>query len=295
MKTPLRRVFLSILAVALLFAALFALSHYFSEPRHGGQRLTFWLKEYYERHTPRSQEAVLAIGTNAIPTLMKLLLEERSIFLSQLIQKTRLPIEFVRDDSAWMQRRHLATIGFQVLGSNAAPVIPTLLPLLDDSPRSHLASEALLFIGEPALGPVRSYLASTNSSAKRHAAQLVLSITRHARTNLESLLAHPDPVIRGATYLYIRGPGVPHDYICDELFKGLHDPDPTAASYAAIALRNIGNEATNALPRLYQMQTLTNTLVATELATTIKSLEKRIRLNALPHAGAPDREGSKDQ
>jgi hypothetical protein len=287
MKIPLRRVFISILAGAFLLAGIVALSHYFSEPRHAGQHLTFWLKEYYERHTPRSEQALLAIGTNAIPTLIKLLLEEEPLSLARILEKARLPIELVHDNSQLMERRHLATIGFQVLGSNAAPTVPALLRLLDDSPRSHLASEALFYIGEPALAPVRSFLVSTNPYAKRHAVHLVLSITRHARTNILSLISDPDPTIRAETYLYLRGPGVPTDFILDQLIKGLHDPDPNAASYAAIALRNIGNEGTNALPRLYEIQNTTNTLAPAELATTIKSLEKRIRLSALPLPKSP--------
>jgi HEAT repeat protein len=286
MKTARRKLLLALFAGAFLLAGIFALSHYFSEPRHGGQRLTFWLKEYYGHHTPRSEEALLAIGTNAIPTLLKMLLEEQPLSLSRLLEKTRLPIELVQDNSPLMERRPLATIGFQVLGSNAASAIPALLPLLDNSPRSHLASEALFFIGEPALAPVRSYLASTNNYAKRHAVHLVLSITHYARTNIESLLSSPDPVIRSETYMYLRGPGVSNDYILDQLIKGLRDPDPNAASYAAIALR-IGNEGTNALLRLYEIQNTTNTLARAELATTIKSLEKRIRLSALPLPKSP--------
>ena len=281
MKTPLRRVFISVLAGALLLAGVFALSHYFSEPRHGGQRLTFWLKEYYERSSPRSEKAILAIGTNAIPTLMKMLLEERSFFLSSLVEK--LPIEFVRDDSAWMQRRNLATVGFRVLGSNAVSAVPALLPLLEDRSRSYLAAEALQYIGEPALMPVEAYLTSTNANTKRYAVHLILAITDHAPAKVQSLLDHPDPVVRGHTYLYLRRPGVSTDYVLDELFKGLRDPDPSAASYAAIAIRTMGDDGTNALPRLYELQNSTNTLAQTELATTIKNLEKRIRLSSVPH------------
>jgi hypothetical protein len=286
-KSPRVKLAISLLAGALLLIAAFVLSHHFSEPRHNGKRLTFWLKEYYERYTPRSEEAILTIGTNGIPTLLKLLLHERSRSLSQFIEKTGLPIELIQDNAPVMERRHLATIGFQVLGSNAAPAIPMLLPLLDDSPRSHLASQALVSIGEPALAPIRPYLASTNSGTKRHAVHLVLWITQHARTNLDAFLAHPDPAIRAATYLSIPPPrGVWYDYVLEKLLEGLKDPDPIAASYAAIALRNRGNDATNALPRLYRLKDElkpTNTMVAIELANTIKSLEKRIRLNSAPN------------
>ena len=274
-----KSLWIGIATLAFLIAALVGVSSYFSEPRHNGRRLSHWLTEYYERHTPQSEEAVRGIGSNAVPTLLKMLLpKERKISLARLFEKTHIPIELVEDNSARFQERNLATLGFHLLGAQAASAIPVLLPLLENNDHVHFAAEALQAIGSPALPLVQQCLTGTNRRAKEQAVHIILSITRRDPPTVAAMLANPDPVIRGETYLWLSDRSDPPPERLETLIKGLDDRDPGAAALAAVALRNSGLSATNALPRLYELQQSTNAALAAEITSTIKSLEKRLRI-----------------
>ena len=261
----------------ILLAAIFAFSSYFSEPRYQGRRLSHWLAENHDRYSPESQEALRAIGSNAVPTLLKMLQLEEPFSLRGVFEKLRVPIELIKDDSERNRVRNMALRGFHFIGVAGAPAIPTLLPLLTNR-NAYTASEVLQCIGPPALAPVQQFLTHTNLDARRHAVHIILSITRRAPATLTNLLAHPDPIVRGETYLWLRSNELPAEFVLETLLKGLEDPDELAASRAAVAIRGSGLDATKALPRLHQLRQTTNALLATEITSTINHLNKLIRI-----------------
>ena len=285
MKTRRQKVFWSTVAVFVVLLATVGLVSYFSEPRYGGRRLTDWLLEYHvSAYNDRPGEAAVAekalreIGTNAIPTLVRMLFPmDRSLPVARMLEAARVPLDFVEDDSARITYHVIALNGFYLLGPTASNALPLLLPHLNDPERARYVSEAIKFIGAPALGPVTEILASTNSTAKRQAVRILFSISGRELTTFSNLLAHADPLVRGEAYLYLVVSQIPAEVRQELFLKGLNDPDSYVVSRAAIAIANLRSEATNFLPRLYELSTSTNALLAAEIRASIKRIEKGVK------------------
>lgn len=145
-----------------------------TEPRYKGRSLSTWLDDYanplarlysgdfnYEGQDPQSavgrayaarfaasKEAVKAIGTNAIPILLKYVQAHdsgsRGILLLWL---SRNPAFRLFSKSEWQQHA-MAEAGFMLLGEDARPAVPSLIELTRDKrPRVRMsAMECLAFV-----------------------------------------------------------------------------------------------------------------------------------------------------
>jgi hypothetical protein len=123
-----------------------------AEPTHDGKSLSMLLDEllevdYAKRADPETPqvEAIRAIGTNAIPWLLK---EFRSD-----------PAEFGLKDGQRDQHLTRGSLGFWALGEIGAPAIPRLLKLVEEYPG--YAPGALAGIGRPAVSALHQCLANT--------------------------------------------------------------------------------------------------------------------------------------
>ena len=289
-----RRIWLGCGLLVALVGLLFVFP-YLAEPRYQGKRLSSWLRQYLHgnaRAQAEAKEAVLAIGPEGVATLMRLLIPPRESSLKQLLEK-KLNVEFIRDEADESAQRQMGAMGFHILGERAAPAIPHLVPLLHetDSGRARLAREALTSIGAPALPALQMLLASTNPEVKRSAVRPLVAVLKTNEFAWHSLLTNTDPEIRGEAYLVLsihaRHPG---SKVYELILAGLNDPHELAASRAALAFRVMGDVGTNALPRLSEFEKTTNALLATEVAWTIKSLQKKMRLqqSRQTKSAAPD-------
>ena len=280
MKTLRKKVLTITLGVFLLLSLTLALASYFSEPRHKGRRLSEWLELYdrIARINGEAEQAILAIGSNAVPTLVKMLIPGGKLSLSRLLQRTGIPIELIEDSSDRMRNHNLAMHGFRLLGPTASNALPQLLSLMEQEDHSYLISEAIQAIGQPALAPVQPLLNSTNRISRIHAVHIILQITRRDLNTVSNLLAHPDPIVRGETYLWLPSHSLPPQQIMEIQLNGLLDPETYVACRAAVALRNLNLYATNALPRLYELSMTTNVVLANEINSTIRNIEKRLRI-----------------
>ena len=138
------------------------------EPVYGGKRLSDWLEQYYdalenpegpmtgsatvvgltadglsgEESVKQAEAALRAIGTNAIPLLLRMAkahdsaLKQKAIVLSyhQSLIPSRLRSDFVY--------RGRSALGFYTLGSAAKPAVPALMRLLDNENRDVRADAA---------------------------------------------------------------------------------------------------------------------------------------------------------
>jgi hypothetical protein len=275
-----RKIWIGWSALAFLLGGIFFLVPYLAEPRYQGRRLSYWLGEYLggtARAQAQAEEAVLAIGSEGVPTLMRLLLPARESSLKRFLER-KLGVEFIRDDASESARRQMGAIGFQLLGERAAPAIPLLVPILEDPDRSYVAWETLTSIGAPALPTAQRYLASTNSYAKERAVWAMVALAKTNEPAWHMLLTNSDPAIRATSYLVLGARAPLHSKIYDLILTALNDPNEQTASAAALAFRTMGDFGTNALPRLYEMQKTTNALLAAEISSSIKNLERRMRL-----------------
>src|SRR5438067_887588 len=105
-----------------------------AEPRYRGKSLTKWLQLYQKADKGTSEErqagmAVRTIGTNALPYLTEWIVSED------------------------LEKQFKAKDGFQILGSAAAPAIPSLGKMLTSTNEvvSFEATQSLGHIGAPAL------------------------------------------------------------------------------------------------------------------------------------------------
>jgi hypothetical protein len=173
------------------------------EPSYNGRSLSFWLAQYSGNgrsvvsyaEAAESEVAVKAIGTNALPFLVKWLRYEpggmrrwrdqaatklpTKIFYSRFVQ------EHVIESSADRQAQNAGS-GFRILGPAAAPAIPDLISLTK-IPNSDFAATrsiyALRQIGEPALPALAALISNSESRFKYLVIELVGEMSWD-RTNL---------------------------------------------------------------------------------------------------------------
>jgi hypothetical protein len=290
MKTLRNHILLRAFILLVLVLAGCALLSYFSEPRYKGRPLTSWLREYEQNMWDQSEAAmaVRAIGTNAAPTLVKMVAAQPQISLARIAQKLHLRFELLSSSEPFENHR-LAMHGSRLLGKTLSNAVPLLLKAFDDplSQSTHYVYQAVQEIGEPALPALHHLLTSTNAEAQRCGVLLILSIKPDDLATVTNLLAHPAPGVRGETYLSIHTHSrIPIEDQLQILLRGIDDPHTYVAQRAVLAIPGLGLYATNALPRLYQLQSTTNARLAREITTTIGHIQRLPPLNPpIPDAG----------
>jgi hypothetical protein len=161
-----KRVFISIAAVGLM--ALFAMwwlltDHTNTEPSHGGHPLSHWVEQIQPdpsagaympfRFTAESEAAIRAIGTNAVPTLLRWIKRPEqglNARITNWVEDDRIPFfARLRLSSLIRQtyRPDQATLVFRVLKQDAKDAVPSLTQLLHSPQNSHWAVLALCAVG----------------------------------------------------------------------------------------------------------------------------------------------------
>jgi hypothetical protein len=146
---------LRLIAIVVVVQVLVGLVAYLTtppEPSYQGRTLTEWLKihaKYHEKSDPNyfnpdsreaaSAEAIQRIGTNGIPTLLRLIEAKDSPMKDRanLLLATQSFIRFRFQPAD--ELRYLAFLGFGHLGEGAMPTVPVLIQLMQtpDSSRRY--------------------------------------------------------------------------------------------------------------------------------------------------------------
>jgi HEAT repeat protein len=117
-----------------------------SDPSYDGQPLSHWLRSLFRhdsrerRANPASREALLQIGTNALPLLLDWIERPRGYACLEPVY---------------------AVDGFEVLGPVGMPAVPDLIRLIGKNP--NYPEQALVFIGKPAVPAMAAKLVETLS------------------------------------------------------------------------------------------------------------------------------------
>jgi hypothetical protein len=130
------------------------------EPVYQGKRLSLWLQEY-PSNSVRTVEAVRAIGTNSIPTLLRFLREDDSSLKYRLLKLLRKQKLFKIPYTSARICNQEALHGFQTLGSSASNAVPELIRIYvrNMSPDSEwTTAQSLAFIGPAASNAVPALL-----------------------------------------------------------------------------------------------------------------------------------------
>lgn len=108
-----------------------------TEPRYQGRTLSYWLRGYSTSSSGAARlatdKAVEQIGTNAIPTLLRLLQARDSPLkekLARLVEKA--PLIHYTNWPDW-DRHHAAAEAFRVLGGKAKIAVPALIEIYNRS------------------------------------------------------------------------------------------------------------------------------------------------------------------
>ena len=173
-----KRIFLIVLLVLVIcgLGLVLFLSHEPPEPTYHGKPLSAWLESYFGGGSvigawpnPETDEAIRQIGTNAIPTMLKMLKARDSKWKFALAELSRKQ-DFVRIKlplSWWGS--YVPTItaaqGFVALGATASNAVPQLIEIFrKNAPQSQLCSVIALGSVGPLAPGQRSARASSPAS-----------------------------------------------------------------------------------------------------------------------------------
>jgi hypothetical protein len=161
-----RRRRLSLIAAALLVVAgVIAYLCWPSEPYYNGRSLSSWLEDYVNPFArirrgdfsmmngsgvESTRRAVEAIGTNAIPTLLRFVRVKDSGPRQWLSPPGAYPMgPRIGARSAW-EKHMMAQMGFAILGTNAMPAVPALVEMTrDKDPETRMRAFECLVVIKP--------------------------------------------------------------------------------------------------------------------------------------------------
>ena len=160
-------VFLGLIALA---AVCFVILTPRDEPKYQDVYLSEWLRRYTESDAESQEEtearnAICAIGTNALPFMLKWISYHPSAWQTNLYLK--LP-DWITDNETidkWfdlrVNRAEASCSGFEALGTNAVGAIPQLVTIMNETNKPaavRFAMLALVYVGEPAIPALRKGL-----------------------------------------------------------------------------------------------------------------------------------------
>jgi HEAT repeat protein len=181
-------------------------------PVHEGRRLSVWMDQYREHWRQRrnpadfekaeaARQAVMAIGAEAVPTLLQMVAAKDSRFTAKakaLLRKQQI-IKLELHPPNYLQAK--ATTGFALLGQTARPAIPGLIELLSDSDREVRAAAAhcLSFFGPEAREAIPHLIKLLDDTGNGYGPILL-----NAMHSLGSIQEDPETVVPFLLY-YVTG------------------------------------------------------------------------------------------
>jgi HEAT repeat protein len=227
------------------------------EPVFEGKPLSFWLQGYdpirgTEPGNQKADEVVSKVGTNAIPTLLRMLSAGDPPFilkLKALVHRQHF-ITFRRRTPA--NQHFQAVKAFQRLGPGAKTAVPALIEIYEQnlSAASQIeTAHALGSIGPQAKEAVPTLLCgmtNIDANVRRETAFVLMQIHAEPALVLPVLansLHDPSFSVRMAALLTIGTFGADAKSVAPSMVQLLNDPDPQIREAAAVALNVIDPHA----------------------------------------------------
>jgi HEAT repeat protein len=232
------------IALAMLFVALAGVSAWqglsLRDPVYQGKRLSSWLKAYrlhglagvetWQVRTEQQEadDAVRQAGTNALPTLLRMLgAKDSALKVKLMALAQRQHLVRIRYTPA-EELNYQASCAFGVLRAKAQSAAPALMEIADHNvsrDSQWYAIAALAFVGPPEKEVLPSLLRwATNADSR---------VRLYAVNALGEIRAEPHRVV-------------------PVLINALHDPDSGVQTDAAVALGKFGPDAKPAVPALVE-------------------------------------------
>jgi hypothetical protein len=261
-----RRISAYLSAIGLAFLAVYLL--FPGEPIHHGRRLSAWVEDLHPRvGEARQQQAELAlraIGTNAVPYLVKLLQHREPRLLRELRGFSERTKTFLRMDSelelpwvAVVERDMQLSAAFAALGPSARPAFPMLTNLLLRPETATVSASALARLGPEAFGALSRALENPQAQVRAAAAGVLGSMSGDLSKIIPALriaLTDSDKSVRiNAVVSLGQIAEIDPEAVLDDLIRGLRDSSPTVKIFAAELLARLGDGARPAVPELVNM------------------------------------------
>ena len=221
-----------------------------------------------ERRRQEAADAVRHIGTNALPTLLRQIdavdMPRWTVRLSLVCGKLpqTLPGARLLNWCLFVKpnlEAGLATTGFTLLGSQAAPAVPELTRRMSTrtSRSANLAILALADIGVTGSEPLLAALANTNSPNRLLVARVMETTIRNQDTNrlraircVANCVSDADAGVAAWSALTLGALAVEPEIAVPALTEGLNDPRAPIRCRSAEALSHFGPTASPALGSL---------------------------------------------
>jgi HEAT repeat protein len=268
-------------AVVLAFGVFIVLFR-ISEPRYQGRTLTTWLQQYSDASMDETQRlaearsAVLAIGAKrALPKILNLALTQDDPVSTWMTDKTeKFRIGFFHWRST-IDSQLMGFAGFEILGTNAAPAVPELTRLLQDTNQAIPAARCLENIGKPAEDALCRCLTNANPAVRRLGISGLASATDDVEVYLARIkrsLKDSDSYVRFTAVLAICEQDNAPDLAIPLLIATTEDTDDNVASRAVGGLKESGTNAASTFP------VLTNLINSSKLASARAALSAIVKI-----------------
>ena len=282
---PSKRLVAVLLALGIPFVIGWQIWSNTREPGYQGKRLTVWLDEGCENFDwagPNTEEAIRAMGKDAIPTLLHLVSTRDSAYRRIVIKLSRdydsFPVHLRNRD----RLQQMGAFGFRVLGDEARPAVPALIKLLDDRDlQVRMAAEySLAVIGPPSRPavPVLTKLLTAAASPSSDAGELGLPAYALGEIGPAATSAVPQlSALDNNSYAGVR-PAIRvalakiNGNSLQPILDSIRNSDPanqSNVSQAALTVEIIGSNAVSLVPWLIDALGQTNTSIQSKALTAL--------------------------
>jgi len=238
------------IALTVLLVAIIALSIRIvtreREPAYCGESLSYWLQEYNRAQNTATfapiDEAIHAMGTNALPHLLSVLAHRDSsigLQLARWYSRHRwLNLPFYGEDRFVAP----AMMALKTLGPEANPILPGLQTLMEKNDNLEQTAQALFFIGPTAIPTLERICRNTNQAVRIQAAITIVEIKESRLGYLGWAFSWQKSPINGKPLLHL-GWGYTlntQEQAVRQLVEGLQNSDPAIRLANIEALQSIG-------------------------------------------------------
>ena len=234
----------ALMAIAACLLCWRAYANRGSGPLYKGRRLSVWLEGYSPWSGgawQRSDEAVKALGTNALPILISWL--RRGANPKQL------------SSMAELEQTQCAIRACKALGPVAAPAFPELTNCFSQPEYAFFAPNALAALGADGVSVVISGLTNESTGLQHCCAQTLEHVGPAASNAVPSLLiclTNQDHMLRAQAARSLGCIGMYPDVVVPALVATLHDKDIWVRESAIYGLGNLKAAAKPAVPALLE-------------------------------------------
>jgi hypothetical protein len=228
-----------------------------SEPVYKGKRLSYWLQGYNAqlRHLAGPQrkdteEAIRQIGTNGIPTMLKMLQAKDSWLKTKWITLVRKQ-HFVKADVInATDKNYSASSALLLLGDAASNAVPDLIEIYDKNISHFSKTETCGVLGQ--LGPL--------------ARQAIPSLIRN--------MTNDDFYVRQDAGLALDRIHLEPKLVVPAMIAALHDPAPNLVGNAVVTLGDYGPDAKAAIPALLELSKTSDAGLKEQIKTALRSIDR---------------------